>query len=517
MDERPDPGRLDDFIPEVERNPSPTDINTASAGLYAWRQRQARKSAAANQSTEEVMAHKEEPQLIPNYDLQPEDVADAQHKGDVSFTNSNSSYFSLPPGANNNSVNASFRTAKSCNGHHKSLSELSSLLSIRVASSSLRTPKPASKLTYSKEDYQEDDSNEDQSVEYILEQHHWPSPLADPITSRQPSLETILETIEESEYPCEPIFSNPTQSAQKLERRLSLTHPLLNNQPSKKKTRSEFSGTPPLASNFDLEHELKAKKEQWMPIEISVDKSADGKGDNGYIVKKVVPIRVERPATTTERIRVPPITVAKASAIRVERNETKISKTSYKFYDKNGREIWPDEGWKHRRSRVAVEEGEEISLTGDTREWRQFLAEQRLPNPGYYGSRNRIDADSRFRIIHPTASNNSNNNNNNKSSSSNQEDNSEPKITRPIIQTLERPLPSNPVAQKNGYSSLDAATRRPRPATYTEPQQSKNVQWVSIPEKHKPDSLIEPTEIYGEKKTGGRSDHSNGPSELKNQ
>lgn len=37
----------------------------------------------------------------------------------------------------------------------------------------------------------------------------------------------------------------------------------------------------------------------------------------------------------------------------------------------------------------------------DTREWRQFIAEQRLPNPGISSSRNRIDADSKFRIIHP--------------------------------------------------------------------------------------------------------------------
>ncbi|KAI1721086.1 LIM domain-containing protein [Ditylenchus destructor] len=183
----------------------------------------------------------------------------------------------------------------------------------------------------------------------------------------------------------------------------------------------------------------------------------------------------------------------------VKEEEVRISETSYKFYDKNGTEIGGC--WGHlggglgKGVAVAVEGGQEIDLLSpDTREWRQFIAEQRLPNPGISSSRNRIDADSKFRIIHPHSRDYPAVNDRPKWLSQDQTN-----VTRPIIQTMDRPATNGlskfhneEFSTNGGYFSLGSANRRPttsqpdgyqmRPYeqsnnTDNPPQTQQRVQW----------------------------------------
>lgn len=71
----------------------------------------------------------------------------------------------------------------------------------------------------------------------------------------------------------------------------------------------------------------------------------------------------------------------------------------------------------------------------DTKEWRQFIADQRLPNPENFSSRNRIQADSRLRIIHPKKNND--------------------ELKRPIIENLTN---KNPLYSKSLFERNESST-----------------------------------------------------------
>ncbi|KAH7731382.1 CRE-LIM-8 protein, partial [Aphelenchoides avenae] len=111
----------------------------------------------------------------------------------------------------------------------------------------------------------------------------------------------------------------------------------------------------------------------------------------GNVRSRNIPIRVDYRERPRSQVDVSPTVIYNPRYYMAELS-SEISPVSFKYYDRYGREIGPEIVGEHVDGRRPYDE--------DPKEWRQFVSQQRLPVPGHTDSRNRIDADSRFRIIH---------------------------------------------------------------------------------------------------------------------
>uniref|UniRef100_A0A914DKY5 Uncharacterized protein n=1 Tax=Acrobeloides nanus TaxID=290746 RepID=A0A914DKY5_9BILA len=227
---------------------------------------------------------------------------------------------------------------------------------------------------------------------------------------------------------------------------------------------------------------------------------------NRPVYRREVPIYIERkpvatstlPSTPYNRSGVPYSSIYSPPSF--ERpyelgDEANVSRVTYRFYDRNMQEVNPatriSKVDRARRATRSFEDGIEIFgrnvnyspqvfeenrvvESRDTREWRQFVREQRLPNPGHTSSLNRIDADSKFQIIHKPNSGVANIS----------------PTSRPIITTVHR-IPSGnkhevreiPVKlQTTSYASPQKPSRR-NDSTAT--QQSRDEPIMSVSGKHR--------------------------------